>query len=281
MKNTFLTCGFLAAIISLCSYSNGSFTADYMGFGAGPGCAQTGCHTGAGTSGSQYQIAKIIGSNGIDLASAGGSYIMGETYDVEITAPASSARVGFQAMFSTFFPDSGVGTLGNTVMPANIQIWNSGVKNKQYLTHTFTGMTAAVSGGVASFKFKWTAPFTNVGSIKFEVALNKSNGNGTSTGDSILQGSYSLQAPTTTVGILETHLKTNALEIYPTLATDFIQINVSARKYAIFSTTGALMNANNMASNQKEINVHGLSAGQYILMIEDAHGKKLVGRFSK
>jgi Secretion system C-terminal sorting domain len=281
MKNTLLTFGFLAAIIGLCSYSNGSFTSDYMGFGIGQSCAQIGCHEGIGTSGAQYPIAKIVGSNGVNLVSTGGSYIMGETYDIEITAPASSARVGFQALISTFFADSGVGTISNTVMPANIQLWSSGIKNRQYLTHTFTGMTAAVSGGVASFKFKWTAPFTNVGAVKLAVTLNKSNGNSTKTGDSILQGNYPMQSPTATVGITNPHNKINALQIYPNPATDVLQINVSAAKYGIYTVAGSLVKFGALQAGEKSIDVQGLSAGQYVLMAVDAEGKVLMGRFEK
>jgi hypothetical protein len=281
MKNTLLTVGFFAAIISLCSYSNGSFTSDYMGFGIGQSCAQIGCHEGIGTSGAQYPIAKIVGTNGVNLATTGGSYIMGETYDIEIMAPASSARVGFQALISTFFADSGVGTISNTVMPANIQLWSSGVKNRQYLTHTFTGMTAAVNAGMASFKFKWTAPFANVGAVKLAVTLNKSNGNSTKTGDSILQGTYAMQSPTTTVGISNPHNKINALEIYPNPATDVLQINMLATKYGIYTIAGSLAKTGSLQANEKSIDVHGLSAGQYVLMAVDADGKVMMGRFGK
>jgi hypothetical protein len=280
MKNILLAATFVITIISLCSYSNGSFTSDYMGFGLGSSCAQIGCHVGIGTSGAQYPIAKIVGSNGVDLATTGNSWVMGETYDVEITAPASSSRVGFQALFTTFMTDSGVGNIANTVMPANIQIWASGVKNRNYISHTTTGMTAAVSAGIASFKFKWTAPSTNVGALKFAVTLNKSNANGNANGDSILQGNYVMQAPTTSVGISH-HAAVKSLEIYPNPATDFILLNAEVNEYAIYNLSGVLVKAGKLHNSEKRIAIATLASGSYYLLAKDQKGQLSRAQFSK
>jgi hypothetical protein len=272
----------LAAVIFLCSYGAGSFTSDVSGLGLGQSCAQVGCHEGTGTFGaSNLPMVKVLNSSSVDIANTGTPYTPGSTYTIEVNHPAASARMGFQCLASTFMTDSGVGTVANTIMPTLINVFNAPTKNRVYTSHTLAGATGAIAGGVATWRYIWTAPSSNVGAIKFNVAINVSNGNFGTTGDSIKIGTYILQQPT---GLsTQPHL---AVSAYPNPCVNSLQVDApsanSAYTYRIVNNAGqVLQQETTFATTSINISTASLASGQYHLHVQAQDGRAYTSEFIK
>jgi hypothetical protein len=129
----------------------------------------TGCHGGTAQDGSTENILTVL--NGLTQVS---DYAPGQSYTVALSMSSSPAKKGFQAtaldmngnMAGTFTAGS------NTVI--------SGTSRK-YANHTSTSNTSATM----LWGWTWIAPATDAGDITFYVATNKTNANGTTSGDQI------------------------------------------------------------------------------------------------
>lgn len=115
-------------------------------------------------------------------------YQAGVTYDVFLTVNDSALRKGFQATARFITDNSTAGNLqavsGSTAL--------SSATSKQFMNHIQSSTTIA-----APFAFKWTAPATNAGEVRFYVASNITNNNNSNSGDKIhlSQHNFLPQAP--------------------------------------------------------------------------------------
>ena len=175
-------------------------------------CAQSGCHVGT-----------LNPSNGgsvsIKLTGDSATYTPGVQYEMNVTVALSGKSV-FGFSFTAKNPGlSNTGTLtngGNTAVQVIAK----------YATHTVNGKTGS---GSKSWKFKWTAPATNVGMVTLYACGNAANGNGSATGDFIYTAK--LVIPCGAVGI-DRLMDRESMEIYPIPAHDRLIIGFDLKENA-------------------------------------------------
>jgi hypothetical protein len=146
----------------------------------------TSCHTGTVMTGSSENIFTLV-----DASGAISSYIPGQTYQIELALSSNPVKKGMQV----------------TVLDANNQFAGSftpatgGVNfttgnGKTYANHA----AASTTTSFPLWNWKWTAPATNIGPVKFYIASNVANNNGQSTGDVIHLSNHTING---TVGLEE------------------------------------------------------------------------------
>ncbi len=147
----------------------------------------TACHAGTALDGANENT--LIVANGFTPIS---SYTPGVTYNVALTMNSQPAKKGFQAIALT----SGGAMAGTFISGTNTAVTASGTK--RYANHTDLSNTNSTT----AWLWQWTAPATNVGSVTFYVATNKTNNNGTTSGDAIYLSQHVINAGSA-VGIEE------------------------------------------------------------------------------
>jgi len=116
-------------------------------------------------------------------------YQPGTTYAITVTIQkAGQTRWGFELAVRATASSQQAGTLATK--DANTQLTTA--NGIQYITHTSAGTFAGANSG--SWTFDWTAPATEVGSIRFSAAGNAANNNGANTGDFIYNTTASSEA---------------------------------------------------------------------------------------
>jgi hypothetical protein len=129
----------------------------------------TGCHGGAALDGSTENILTVL--NGATPVT---SYVPGQTYTIALSMSSAPAKKGFQATAL----DANGNMAGTFTAGTNTQI--SGTTRK-YANHTSASNTNATQ----LWGWTWIAPTINANEVTFYVATNKTNANGTATGDQI------------------------------------------------------------------------------------------------
>lgn len=144
----------------------------------------TGCHSGTAlTSGTEYGNVKMTTNMTND------EYIPDSTYEITISYTESGkSKFGFQTTVLKTSDDTQAGDLVVTSSSTTTKgTQNVNSKSRQYIYHTSSGTSGS---GKVSWSFEWDAPSTNVGSVKFYVALNSTNSNSGSGGDKIILKSF-------------------------------------------------------------------------------------------
>ena len=141
----------------------------------------TSCHTGTslnGGSGSTSDMT-LVDVNG------GAGYKPDSTYTLKLKYKQNSiSRFGFSI---TALDDKNKEPAGDfTITSTRTQKRTKTVsgKTRQYVEHTNAG-TASTSTNNTEWEFKWKAPSSNVGTIKFYAIVNATNASGTNAGDQI------------------------------------------------------------------------------------------------
>jgi len=129
----------------------------------------TGCHGGTALDGSNENVLTVL--NGLNPVT---TYIPGQTYTIALTMSSNPAKKGFQATVL----DANGNMAGTFNAGTNTQI--SGTSRK-YANHTSTSNTNATQ----LWGWTWVAPTINAEEVTFYVATNKTNANGTTSGDQI------------------------------------------------------------------------------------------------
>ncbi|MFY7971467.1 MAG: choice-of-anchor V domain-containing protein [Flavobacteriales bacterium] len=168
----------VSAYIVLTSSSNGRATAANTGNTGAPNESSTcaNCHSGGvfGVTTVSIQAFQVGTTTPVT------SYLPGTAYDMRVTVTKTSGTpvgYGFQMTALTTpgnLPQSGYSNLA------------SNVKQKLITTGTYTGRTYVEHNGVTNnnqFNFRWTAPATGVGAIRFYASGVCVNGNGGTGGD--------------------------------------------------------------------------------------------------
>lgn len=149
-------------------------------YAAGAPAARTGapgeancteCHSGTTQDGNAI--------NALVLKDAGGntvtSYIPDSTYSVNFIINNPAVKKGFQVVALTV---NGNAQAGTVTALTGTQIVTSG--GRQYVNHRSTSNTTT-----SGWNFKWKAPSSNVGNVRFYAAANVTNNSGTDNGDMI------------------------------------------------------------------------------------------------
>jgi uncharacterized protein (TIGR03437 family) len=150
------------------------------------GCAQGGCHTGAGNP---------TRDSGIEIDFAGGTtYAPGvkQRWTVRVTG-AQTSRYGFQltARPASNERNGQAGDFAPADSKTQVLCQDGRLKPCrdtapiQYITHTSPNNTN-------TFEFDWTPPASDVGPVRIYAAANAANGNGLNTGDRIFLRNFTL-----------------------------------------------------------------------------------------
>lgn len=252
----------------LFSYSNGTFNADYIGnTGLGQSCSQIGCHDdGGGTQGvdTSRLLVKVLDAANTDVV----SYNTGQQYNIEIRFKLyGCTKAGFECVAMGFPSNAKAGIVSNTVMPTLVQMYND-PSGREYMSHTSAGnSTAVISGGYATWKYKWTAPATGTEAVFFHVAVNRTNNDLLSTGDSSFIADKVLQKPSA-ISDLE---RINAISIYPNPCQEILNltsINNTIDHVKLIDLFGRTVKEMQVSTLSTQLNTSNLSKGNYVLMFE-------------
>src|SRR6185295_3883322 len=103
-------------------------------------------------------------------------YQPGQTYNFTVTtAQSGRIRFGFQ-LTALDQLSKRAGTLASVDSNTKL-LFETGVGGRQYIEHTETGTMAAVVGS-RTWQLRWTAPATDIGTVRFHVAGNATNDSG-------------------------------------------------------------------------------------------------------
>ena len=112
----------------------------------------------------------------------GGGYVPDSTYNITVRYKQNNkSKIGFE---TTVLDKDNVfaGALAAASRTRKVTTTING-KTRQYITHSSSG--TSVSGDSIVWTFPWTAPSSNLGNVYFYVALNVTNNDGGTKGDSI------------------------------------------------------------------------------------------------
>lgn len=143
-------------------------------------CTQ--CHAGSINNGNNQNILEI--SDGVSTVT---EYIPGQTYIVSLSLATGNVKEGFQATVLDIATNTMAGSFPGTGLVGS-KIISSGVRD--YATH----ILSSTNEGNASWDWDWIAPATDVGPVKFYIASNKANGNGSTNGDQIFLSQHSFNS---------------------------------------------------------------------------------------
>jgi hypothetical protein len=103
----------------------------------------------------------------------------------------------------------------------------TGAGDRQYINHRQAG-TQATSSGARIWQVRWTAPSTDEGTVRFYVAGNAANGDGTNQNDHIYTNTAISESPTTVVNVsLESEVAGMTLEAGSKFTIDWGATNTS------------------------------------------------------
>lgn len=135
----------------------------------------TDCHSGS-----------ILSSAGVvdfDFSGQNSSYIPGQTYDLSISV-LNGNKNGFQAI----------------ILDANNQkagSFTNGSNTNTVLSNGKEYIRQSSASGITNFEFQWTAPTNNAGNLTAYYSFNKSNADGTTSGDLIYIGNQTINSTST------------------------------------------------------------------------------------
>lgn len=185
IKSAVLLIGIMSVSIYQIHSSSGGASTPKTGAPSESTC--TSCHNtySVQSSGTKYDKIKL------SIPFTGGGYIPDSTYRVTISYRETNiTKYGFQ-ITALNSKNEAAGTFTN--INSRVQTFSStvGSGTRYYAEHTGTG-TSAVSGDSVAWTFEWKAPNSNVGDIKFYLALNVTNSSSGVTGDYIYNKTFTV-----------------------------------------------------------------------------------------
>lgn len=277
------TCGTLILLISLQYVNNGTIESYHKapvnagGAGAGktgaPGEQNcTACHAGTAQDGANENILTLL-----DGTTPVTTYTPGQQYTVALVMSSNPAKRGFQATALTSanaMAGNFTGQAGNTSVNGT---------TKKYANHTSTSNTSTT----LSWNWTWTAPASGTGDVTFYVATNKTNNNGTTSGDAIYLSQH-LFLEESSASIEEN--SSESVKVYfdassNTIHVDFDALSVSNTALKLIGLSGKVafnttLGASAIGKNTKEIQLNKtLKSGTYIVTLEigrKVYSKKII-----
>jgi hypothetical protein len=244
-------------------------------------CALAGCHTGSSViSTGNFIILQSLGAN--NLNSAG--YIPDTTYNLSVNvANINKPRYGFSITVLDA-NDNPAGILMLTTTPSSTTAINT-QNGRTYVSHKNANSTAA-------WAFKWKAPSSNIGPVKFYIAANGANNDGQApfntalnSGDQIYTTSYSVSATQGLsregggTGIQALNADDNGISIFPNPISNKVSFsygltdnkNVAA---SLFNLNGQMIQeffneAQNAGHYNQTFNINtDIALGLYIIQVK-------------
>lgn len=230
-------------------------------------CAISGCHTGFAVQTRDNIISSNIPSEG---------YTPGQRYTITAQTQSSRNKFGFQIS-----PQSLSGTKLGTMIITNAsetKLTGSG----KYITHT---SVATGVNGVKVWSFDWTAPAAGTGEVTFYGCFNYANGNGGSSGDSIIKSTLVVNEKVAS-GVKQSSLAKLGFNLYPMPAIDEINLqnnhNIYVSNIQIFDINGKLMMSKEVETDGSiKLNIENLPMGTYLLNISDSKKSLATTKFIK
>jgi PKD repeat protein len=130
------------------------------------------CHNGTVQDGANVNLLVMFEEGTTNPIS---NYTPGVTYDMSLIIVQASSKNGFQTVVLKTSDDTQAGSVAGVAGSTATVTF----QNRSYVNHT------SASNSQGTFNFKWTAPATDEGDVKFYMASNKTNNNGNSSGDDI------------------------------------------------------------------------------------------------
>jgi len=138
-----------------------------------------------------------VGPGSVTLTNIPSVYNPGQQYTLTVTVQQSGrTKFGFQLTAIDGDGDR-AGTLA--ILGNDTQINPmTGTGNRQYIQHSPQG-TNPTSSGRRVWQIRWTAPSTDIGTVRFFISGNAANGDGTNQNDHIYTNLAITESPTTNV----------------------------------------------------------------------------------
>lgn len=252
----------LFALIGIVNYS-------YTNSGGSPGgksgspasngqtCSGGYCHGGGNSNGNELIDIKV------DVTPDAGMSNYSDTIRDSIqtrvyldVAAAGSSKIGFSASIE----DASGNHIGTLATPSAT---NTKITSSDYVTHKSSSI--AVSNNAISWVWDWNTG--DIGdSVTIYVAVNYTNGNGTTSGDYVVTESKTLY-PGLVMGQSENQSHT-ALKVYPSPATDYINVKAEGLiEIRLYNTLGRFLSMDqswNTTGNER-FDISDLPRGNYIL----------------
>jgi len=252
----------LFALIGIVNYS-------YTNSGGSPGgksgspasngqtCSGGYCHGGGSPNGNELIDIKV------DVTPAAGMSNYSDTIRDSIqtmvyldVAAAGSSKIGFSASIE----DASGNHIGTLATPSSS---NTKIVSSDFVTHK--NSSTAVSNNAINWAWDWNTG--DIGdSVIIYVAVNYTNGNGTTSGDYVVTASKTLY-PGLVMGQSENQIG-SALKVYPSPATDYINVNAEGLKEVrLYNTIGRFLSMDQSwsAAGNDQFDVSRLPRGNYIL----------------
>ena len=171
-------------------------------------------------------------------------------------AAAGSSKIGFSASIE----DASGNHIGTLATPSST---NTKITSSDYVTHK--NSSTAVSNNAISWVWNWNTG--DIGdSVTIYVAVNYTNGNGTTSGDYVVTKSKTLY-PGLVMGQTENQFQ-SALNVYPSPATAYINVKAEGLKEVrLYNTIGRFISMDQSwsATGNDQFDVSSLPRGNYIL----------------
>lgn len=183
-------------------------------------------------------------------------------YNITVTLSSTCSRTGFELTVL----DKSNAKCGTLTAGTNNNVKASGTR--EYVRQT---NASSMSGGKASYAFKWTSPAAiNGDSAIFYYVMLQANGDGGKSGDNVAKGKK-------TVGLIKTSATNETLDvdikIYPNPTSDFLTIHQNKDNIlnvTCINSLGKQLMTFDM-DRSKTLDVRNLTAGQYFLQFRQGH----------
>lgn len=176
IRNFFIVLAFFLTLTSAVMYSSGP---DPQLTNAPGESNCTGCHSGSLITSGNSNLNKII----LETGFPGGGYVPDSLYEISLSFKQSGIkRYGFEITCLTSSNNDPAGTFTASTSRVQKKTAIVSTKTREYIEHTTSGLDT-VRLDSTKWTFKWKAPSTNVGKVKFYVVLMASNKDGSDGGD--------------------------------------------------------------------------------------------------
>ncbi|MEZ4805066.1 MAG: choice-of-anchor V domain-containing protein [Bacteroidia bacterium] len=178
IRNTIVSLAFLLSLTSAVMYKSGA-SGGYTNAPGEKDC--TDCHSGSLITSGNSNLNKIR----LNPNFTKGGYEIDSTYEIELTCVQKGiSRWGFEVTCLNSSTDLAEGTFSTSNNRVRTTIAYIGGKKRNYVVQTSTGSSSTATDSVR-WVFKWKAPSSNVGKVKFYITTNAANDDNKDGGDDI------------------------------------------------------------------------------------------------
>lgn len=189
-----------------------------------------------------------------------GGYVPDSTYTITATAKgAGHTKFGFQIS-----PQDTLGNFLGTLI--NTESTTKLTSDPNFITQSSTGTTGTDS---LSWTFDWTAPAEGSGEANFYGAFNIADGDGRTSGDTIMVSILSIREFITSIpDISDRGIK---ISLYPNPASDFVTIDVDnsmlGSSYYVIDQAGRQVLTGRISTLITTVDINHLDNGMYFIQV--------------